>query len=44
MAGHFSSTKSENFQRRRRLLCFVFCRSMSLSVSAALVESALTSE
>src|SRR5271169_6344306 len=42
MEARFSSTKSENFQPRLRLLCFEFCRSTSLSVSAALVESALT--
>jgi hypothetical protein len=39
-----SSTKSENFQRRPKSHCCVFCRSMSLNVPVAVVESALTSE
>ena len=42
MEARFSSTKSENFLRRLRLPSCVFCRSTSLSVSAAVVESALT--
>src|SRR6202051_941533 len=42
MEARFSSTKSENFQLKLRSHSCVFCRSMSLSVSAAVVQSGLT--
>src|SRR5713226_1698151 len=44
MEARSSSTKSENFQPKLRLHSFASCRNASLSVSAALVESALTCE
>src|SRR6266852_7510576 len=44
MGAQSSSTKSENFQLRLRSHSCVFCRSTSSSVSAAVVESALTCE
>src|SRR6266436_9883412 len=42
MAVRSSWTKSENFQPRPKLRFCVYCRSTSLSVSAAVVQSGLT--